>query len=46
MDHAGTGGAAGSALLRRSAVQFIYGFPGTAAETLTQNYPAQFTLNQ
>ena len=27
-----------------SAVQYIYGFPGTAAETLAQNYPAQFTF--
>ena len=27
-----------------SAVQYIYGFPGTMAETLAQNYPAQFTF--
>ena len=27
-----------------SAVQYIYGFPGTAAETLARNYPAQFTF--
>ena len=27
-----------------STVRTIYGFPGTAAETLAQNYPAQFTF--
>lgn len=27
-----------------SAVRYIYGFPGTAAETLARNYPARYTF--
>ncbi len=27
-----------------SAVRYVYGFPGTAAESLAQNHPAQFTF--